>query len=82
MYGLTRVEVRTVLGSHCGQAVVKIAVLGVLVSSLMEREAAIEGFVPCQGGDLPGCQGSALRPVLCLQLKSSFDKHLPHSVLI
>lgn len=39
---------RTTLGSHCGQAVVKIAVLGVLVSPLMEREAAIEDFVLCQ----------------------------------
>lgn len=52
VYGLTRVIVRTTLGSHCGQAVVKIAVLGVLVSRLMEREATIEDFVPCQG-----CQG-------------------------
>lgn len=57
----TRVVVRTTLGSHFGQAVVKITVLGVLVSPLMEREAAIEGFVPCQGGALP-----ALRPVLSL----------------
>lgn len=49
VYGLTRVVVRTTLGSHCGQAVVKIAALGVLVSPLMETEAAIEDFVPCQG---------------------------------
>lgn len=44
-----RVVVRTTLGSHCGQAVVKITVLGVLVSPLMRREVTIEDFVPCQG---------------------------------